>query len=112
MATLLALRRAAAALRRNEAARARMDNRDWVKARRARTRELIELGGLVQKSGVPELVAAVEPDTRAVILGALLDLADELRKRADSAAAHKHITRWRDRGRAAFRADASVGKPV
>ena len=57
---------------------ARADTRDGAKARHARTRQLIELSGLVQKSGLPELVAAIEPDVRDVLLGALLDLADEL----------------------------------
>ncbi len=109
MATLLALRRAAAALRRTEAARARMDNRDWVQARRARTRELIELGGLVQKSGFPDLVAAVEPDTPAVILGALLDLVEELRESAtNGSSVVSRVTRWRDRGRKALRVSASA----
>ena len=31
---------------------ARFDTRDWAKARRERTRHLIELGGLVQKAGL------------------------------------------------------------
>ena len=53
-----------------------MDTRDWAKARRERTRYLIELRGLLTKSGLPELIAAIEPDDRAVILGALLELAD------------------------------------
>jgi len=35
---------------------ARSDTRDWAKARRERTRHLIELGGLVQKAGLVELV--------------------------------------------------------
>jgi len=113
MATLLALRRAAAALRRNEAARARMDTRDWVQARRARTRELIELGGLVQKSGLPELVAAVEPDAPAVILGALLDLVEELRESATNRpSVASRVTKWRDRGRKALRASASAPGPA
>ena len=42
--------------------------------RRARTRKLIELGGLVQKSG---LVAATNDD-RALILGALMVIAKNL----------------------------------
>ena len=55
-----------------DAARARTDTRDWAKARRARTRQLIELGGLVQKAGLVELL----DDDRATLLGALLCLAD------------------------------------
>ena len=49
--------------------------RDWAKARRERTRHLIELGGLVQKAGLVELV----DDDRATLLGAFLELADQLR---------------------------------
>lgn len=71
--------------------------------RRARTRRLIELGGLVVKSGLEEVVAAVEPDARAVILGALLQLADELRERESDAAPPARITAWRDRGRESLR---------
>jgi transposase len=32
--------------------RARHDTRQWVQDRRARTRHLIELGGLIQKAGL------------------------------------------------------------
>ena len=49
--------------------------RDWAKARRERTRHLIELGGLVQKAGLVELL----DDDRATLLGAFLELADRLR---------------------------------
>lgn len=49
--------------------------RDWQVERRKRTRHLIELGGLVVKSGVVELT----DDDRAVIYGALLWVADKLR---------------------------------
>ena len=48
--------------------------RDWQVERRKRTRRLIELGGLVVKSGVVELTG----DDRAVIYGALIWMADEL----------------------------------
>jgi hypothetical protein len=44
--------------------------------RRARTRKLIELGGLIQKSG---LVAAANDD-RALILGALIVIAKNLQE--------------------------------
>ena len=57
-----------------DAARARTDTRDWARARRDRTRHLIELGGLVQKAGLVELL----DDDRATMLGALLALAAEL----------------------------------
>ncbi len=42
--------------------------------RRARTRHLIELGGLVVKAGLVELTS----DDRAVLLGAFLEIADTL----------------------------------
>ncbi|MFT9222741.1 conjugal transfer protein TraD, partial [Gluconobacter oxydans] len=48
--------------------------RDWAKQRRERTRHLIELGGLVQKAGLVELTA----DDRATLLGAFLELAEQL----------------------------------
>ncbi len=41
--------------------------RDWARARRERTRHLIELGGLVQKAGLVELTN----DDRATILGVI-----------------------------------------
>ncbi len=53
---------------------ARSDTRAWAVARRERTRHLIELGGLVQKSGLVELTG----DNRATIFGGLLSLADAL----------------------------------
>ncbi len=39
-----------------DAARALTDTRDWAKARRERTRHLIELGGLVIKADLVELL--------------------------------------------------------
>ena len=99
-----------AAVRRAEAVRARMDTRDWAKARRERTRKLIELGGLITKSGLPELIAAIEQDDRAVILGALLELAESLRERADDPSRRTRVTGWRDRGRAALRVGTPTGE--
>lgn len=49
--------------------------RDWQVERRKRTRHLIELGGLMVKSGVVELTG----DDRAVIYGALLWVAERLK---------------------------------
>jgi hypothetical protein len=48
--------------------------RSWQVERRERTRHLIELGGLVVKAGIVDLVA----DDRATILGALLWVAEKL----------------------------------
>ena len=61
-----ALRRAAAAAHRLEAQRARDDTRSaWAMNWRARTRHLIELGGLVVKAGLVELTS----DDRALLKG-------------------------------------------
>jgi hypothetical protein len=67
--------------------------------RRARTRQLIELGGLVAKAGLVELT----DDDRAVIFGLLLEAAAMLRsERHDEA-----VTLWRRRGRRTFESDAA-----
>ncbi len=69
-----ALNRNRAARNRHQAERARNDMRTWQVERRKRTRQLIELGGLVVKAGVVELT----DDDRAMIFGALLWIADKL----------------------------------
>jgi hypothetical protein len=61
-------------------ARTMHDTRDWVQERRARTRQLIELGGLVQKAGLVELL----DDDRAPLLGTMMDLANQLRGGRDA----------------------------
>ncbi len=67
--------------------------------RRARTRHLIELGGLVVKAGLVELTS----DDRALLLGAFLEIVDTL-----SNGNRDQITvLWRRRGSRAFRADAT-----
>jgi hypothetical protein len=82
--------------------RARDDKRQWVQDRRARTRHLIELGGLVQKSGLVELV----DDDRATLLGAFLELAATLREDEHQGVSQAdQLTRWRRRGMRAFDAD-------
>jgi hypothetical protein len=62
--------------------------------RRERTRQLIELGGLVAKAGLVDLSG----DDRAALYGALLELSDRLK------AADGETTRqlWRRRGQRAF----------
>ncbi len=88
-------------------ARARHDTRGWVQERRARTRQLIELGGLVHKAGLVELLN----DDRATLLGALLDIAGRLQQQEDGRQEGKVGTpadlkaRWRRRGLHAFDAD-------
>jgi len=88
-------------------ARARHDTRDWVQERRARTRQLIELGGLVQKAGLVELTG----DDRATLLGALLDIAGRLQAQEDERQEEKPANlkaRWRRQGLRAFDADKAA----
>ena len=66
--------------------------------RRERTRHLIELGGLVQKSGLVELAG----DDRATLYGAMLDLAG----RAGDADGANALALWKRRGKRAFDAEA------
>lgn len=80
--------------------KARTDMRDWAKARRERTRHLIELGGLVQKAGLVELTN----DDRATLLGALLKVASELRGGDDTPPADLK-SQWRRAGLNAFDQD-------
>jgi hypothetical protein len=87
-----------------ERAQARHDTRDWVQERRARTRQLIELGGLVQKAGLVELTG----DDRATLLGAMMDLADQLRggrEGVEDRTPQQLTAVWRHCGLRAFEAD-------
>ncbi|AXY24312.1 Conjugal transfer protein TraD (plasmid) [Komagataeibacter saccharivorans] len=77
--------------------------RDWAKARRERTRHLIELGGLVQKAGLVDLT----DDDRATMLGAFLDIAGQLQGKNDTAPVDLK-TRWRRAGLHAFDAEKSI----
>jgi Conjugal transfer protein TraD len=77
-----------------EASQRRTDTRQWVVDRRERTRHLIELGGLVQKARLVELI----DDDRAVLLGAFLAVADKLQ----GADREQAIMLWRRRGMRAF----------
>jgi len=62
--------------------------------RRERTRHLIELGGLVTKAGIVELTG----DDRAIIYGALLDIAARLRGEDRD----QQLLLWQRRGRRGF----------
>ena len=89
---------------------ARDDKRQWVHDRRARTRHLIELGGLVQKAGLVELV----DDDRATLLGAFLEIAARLGGQEEGdehqgASQTDLMARWRRRGLRAFDADKAGG---
>ena len=70
--------------------------------RRERTRHLIELGGLVQKSGLVELAG----DDRATLYGAMLDLVG--RAGADDGA--DALALWKRRGKRAFDAEAEAAE--
>ena len=77
--------------------------------RRARTRRLIELGGLVQKSGLPARLAAADAeDERAIILGALLTLSRVLDTPNPTINAADLTARWRAAGRAALRSSGQT----
>jgi hypothetical protein len=75
--------------------------RAWQVERRKRTRHLIELGGLVVKAGIVELTG----DDRAMILGALLWMADRLQ--SDRGEHARGI--WTKLGKMAFEADHPAG---
>jgi hypothetical protein len=79
------------------ARQARHDRRAWQVKRRERTRHLIELGGLIVKAGIVELV----DDDRAVILGLLGEAAAKLR----SEDGPHQLLLWRRRGQRLFAAD-------
>jgi hypothetical protein len=81
-----------------EAVKARTGTREWQVKRRERTRQLIELGGLVVKAGLVELA----DDDRAMLYGAFLWMADKLR--SDDGAHASAL--WRRRGKRAFEVDA------
>jgi hypothetical protein len=68
--------------------------RTWQVERRKRTRHLIELGGLVVKSGIVDLTG----DDRTIILGALLWMADKLK----SDQAERARALWTAKGKQAF----------
>jgi hypothetical protein len=95
-----AARRLKAARSRLALSRARHDNRDWVVKRRERTRQLIELGGLIVKAGLVELT----DDDRAVIFGLLDAGAATLRGEGRGRA----LESWGRRGRRAFGTDAAL----
>jgi hypothetical protein len=69
--------------------------RTWQVERRKRTRHLIELGGLVVKTGIVGLTG----DDRAIIYGALLWMADKLQ----SDERDKASALWAAKGKQAFK---------
>ncbi|WP_373280350.1 conjugal transfer protein TraD [Novosphingobium naphthalenivorans] len=84
--------------------KARTDMRGWQVKRRERTRQLIELGGLVVKAGLVELTG----DDRAILYGAFLDVAARLR--SDDGEQRRVL--WRRRGKRAFDLDTEREGPT
>ena len=68
--------------------------------RRERTRHLIELGGLVRKSGLVDLTG----DDRAVLYGAFLEIASMLQ----STNREQNKAFWRSRGSRAFKSETDA----
>ena len=77
--------------------------RDWRVKRRERTRQLIELGGLVVKAGLVDLT----DDDRAALYGAFLTVADRLRGEERSNA----LAIWQRKGKRAFAAGKEASTP-
>jgi hypothetical protein len=74
------------------------DTRTGMQARRARTRRLIELGGLVHKSGLADHLA----NYRAALMGALVLAVETLTTADANCSPTEIITHWRAVGRAAL----------
>ena len=68
--------------------------------RRERTRHLIELGGLVRKSGLVDLTG----DDRAVLYGAFLEIAAMLQSKNRE----QNMALWRSRGSRAFKGETGA----
>jgi hypothetical protein len=77
--------------------------REWQVKRRERTRQLIELGGLVIKAGLVDLT----DDDRATLYGAFLTMADRLRGDEKS----KALAIWQRKGKRAFAAEQEASVP-
>ncbi|MFN4130147.1 MAG: conjugal transfer protein TraD [Paracoccaceae bacterium] len=71
--------------------------RTWQVERRKRTRHLIELGGLVVKSGIVKLTG----DDRVTILGVLVWAAEKLQ----SEDGERALALWAEKGKEAFAAE-------
>jgi len=99
--TRASLQRVAIARNRLQLVHARVGKRNWAVRRRERTRQLIELGGLVAKAGLVELA----DDDRAVLFGLLVEAAVKLRGKDRE----DRLLLWRRRGKRAFESDALRG---
>lgn len=76
--------------------------RDWRVKRRERTRQLIELGGLIAKAELIDLT----DDDRAVILGLLIEAAGRLKGENRE----RQMLLWRRRGARAFAQNQLAGR--
>jgi hypothetical protein len=76
----------------------------WQVERRKRTRHLIELGGLVVKARVADLTG----NDRAIILGALLWMADKLK----SSQGEQARTLWAAKGMQALAVERATDAPT
>ncbi|MBK9588979.1 MAG: conjugal transfer protein TraD [Sphingomonadales bacterium] len=74
--------------------------REWQVKRRERTRQLIELGGLVVKAGLVELA----DDDRATLYGAFLTVAAKLRGEEREQA----LVLWKRKGKRAFETKMAI----
>ncbi|QNG47733.1 conjugal transfer protein TraD [Sphingobium yanoikuyae] len=72
--------------------------------RRARTKQLIELGGLVVKAGLVDLT----DDDRTTLYGAFLAIARKLQSDERDQA----LALWKRRGKRAFEAEAEAQTPI
>ncbi len=101
--TLAAHKRSVQARNRLLAHRARHDMRDWRVRRRERTRQLIELGGLIAKA---ELIDLTDND-RAAIYGLLIEAATKLK--GDNR--DQQLLLWRRRGTREFAQNQLAKRP-
>ncbi|WP_206456433.1 conjugal transfer protein TraD [Aurantimonas marina] len=78
--------------------------RTWQVERRKRTKHLIELGGLVVKSGIVDLTG----DDRAMIYGAMIWVAEKLK----SDDGQRARTLWAEKGKETFAAERKGGTRI
>ncbi|ODU67260.1 conjugal transfer protein TraD [Sphingobium sp. B2] len=76
--------------------------REWMVERRARTKRLIELGGLVVKAGLVDLT----DDDRTTLYGAFLTVAERLRGEERTAASML----WKRKGKRAFETEEQMSR--
>lgn len=75
--------------------------RTWQVERRRRTRQLIELGGLIVKAGIVDLTG----DDRTIICGAMIWIAEKLK--SDQGEHARRV--WTELGKMAFEMERPTG---